>query len=116
MTKKAKKKTVHWTKLPRAKLVSMVKRLELANAKLKTQLVEARHATDEAVLVAAVGAMQDEAALAEAFGVVHVKQNDASGAEVEIKDPAEQSGFTTDEAALAETFAWLVAPAKMPWE
>lgn len=37
-----KKKVVHWSKLPRTKLIAMVKRLELANAKLKTQLAEAR--------------------------------------------------------------------------
>jgi hypothetical protein len=37
-----KKKTVHWSKLPRTKLISAVKRLELANAKLKTQLAECR--------------------------------------------------------------------------
>lgn len=38
----ARKKKVHWTKLPRGKLVNMIKRLELQCAKLKTQLAEAR--------------------------------------------------------------------------
>ena len=96
MTKKPKKKTVHWTKLPRAKLVSMVKRLELANAKLKTQLAEARETrllNERQVPIVSLRVedmMQgyydprcvatmpnpfmadDEATLAEAFGVVQV--------------------------------------------
>lgn len=37
-----KKKVVHWSKLPRTKLIGMVKKLELQVAKLKTQLAEAR--------------------------------------------------------------------------
>lgn len=39
---RAKKKTPHWTKLPRPKLIARAKRLELQFAKLKVQLAEIR--------------------------------------------------------------------------
>lgn len=37
-----KKKVVHWSKLPRTKLIGMVKKLELQCAKLKAQAAENR--------------------------------------------------------------------------
>ena len=101
MMKKAKKKTVHWTKLPRAKLVSMVKRLELANAKLKTQLAEMRETRLLNERNDAFIAATDEATLAETFGVVHVKQSDLC-----VDEGCPQHG----------TPHVCVQPAKMPWE
>lgn len=92
MAKKMKKKSVHWSKLPRTKLISMVKRLELANAKLKTQLAEMRenkllNRIETIKAASDTDGVQyevmpnpfdsDEATLAEAFGVVHVKQQPA---------------------------------------
>jgi methylaspartate ammonia-lyase len=94
MAKKAKKKkTVHWSKLPRTKLIGMVKRLELANAKLKTQLAEMRETrllnsrtrerevewdaecvANRAKLVNPFYIDEAEVELAETFGVVHVTQ------------------------------------------
>lgn len=75
-----KKKVVHWSKLPRTKLISMVKKLELANARLKTQLAEARELRllNDRQGAEDIARMRDEAALAETFGVVHVKQEDSN--------------------------------------
>lgn len=39
---KKKKKAVHWSKLPRAKLIARCKSFELQCAKLKTQVAELR--------------------------------------------------------------------------
>jgi hypothetical protein len=112
MARKAKKKTVHWTKLPRPKLVSMVKRLELQVAKLKTQLAEARETAllnklETKLLNNAAadngygGLVVSEAELAEAFGVVHVKQEDLC-----VDEGCSQHGMPRV----------CVQPSKMPWE
>lgn len=93
-----KKKTVHWTKLPRPELVSMVKRLELQCAKLKLQLAEANNFVSRAAADNGYRAVTGEAQACELFGVVHIKQDEVL------------SGAALDDVLERR------APAKMPWE
>lgn len=98
-----KKKTVHWSKLPRAKLISMVKRLELQCAKLKTQLAEQR---ETRLLNHSIGA----SATAEDFeGVVHVTQ------EVAQPDSVFACSFRGD-ATQYEPEHQSQLPGPFPWE
>ena len=77
---KRKKKTVHWSKLPRPKLVAMVRRLQADKTKLQLQLSQAR----ETKLLNMSELDRQSPAMSEALqevmrdgvGIVHVTQAD----------------------------------------
>lgn len=114
MAKKMKKKSVHWSKLPRTKLIGMVKRLELANAKLKTQLAEMRETKllNDATAASTARILTAEIKREQEISASLVTGNDFEHA---LSNPF----MSADEAALAETFGVVHVkqqPAKMPWE